>query len=545
MDDAQILQPGKDSAVTIKFVSPVDGRPSAHAVMACDSLFAKRRRHGWKVTEAKNDHRVRELTHRHVEGAVIAVGCETGLAILLEVAKALGSDPLKDLVKSLWKKWNGDIDGMPSLIVFEGVGKDSPKGRVRVQVVVPALVTDEEIVVWVERFHNRFQSILKPMEWVAPPPGTTPSYHDLVWAAAAGQVQELVCERVKFEQREAVITDAYWPHHKKIGVAVMVRRWSWRHPVRFREKLRLERITGDVDAGDWLDAFQQIDELAVRAHHALRGMSQRTAVYRLFSVASQIYRRFDVDDQEEPLDTGRQEDGNEPARAHHALSGISQRTAVHRLLLPASRIYRRSENKRHELKIHKQQYKLLSDISKFIDQAAKREAKIVYVGGMGFGIIALALLLGLTSIVWSVSDGKTGGVNRGILLGCAITGAFGAIVSVLTQIRRIQVNAEVGRGYVRLLGGARPFIGAIFGAVLYIALDSGLVAAARLSTVVANRFLFFLTFAFIAGFSERFARDTLTSVGARAPQAANAPTPEDADAERKSSSASRSPENRF
>jgi hypothetical protein len=516
----------------IKFVSSVDGQPSADATMEYDNLSANLR-HGWKMPEAKNDRRVRELmhrhlfaklrdgwkvtevnndcsvrklTHRHVEGAVIDVRCETGRAILLEVAKALESDPLKDLVRSLWKEWNGDIGRLPSWIVFESVRKDSPNGRVRVRLEVPAPVADDEIVVWVGRFHNRFNSILKPMdlkpmEWVAPPRKATPSYHDLVWAAAAGQVQELVCERFKFERREAVITDAYWPHHQKIGVAVTVRRWSWRHPLRFREQVRLERITGDVNAGDWLDAFQQIDELAVRAHHALRGMSQRTAVYMLFSVASQIYRRFDVDDQEQPLNTGR-----------------------------------------HELKIQKQQYKLLSDISHFIDQAAKREAKVVYVGGMGLGIIALALLVvGLTSIVWSISDGKTGGVNLSVLLGCAIAGAFGAIVSVLTQIRRIRVNAEVGRGYVRLLGGMRPFIGAIFGAVLYIALGSGLVAAAKLSTDVANRFLFFLTFAFIAGFSERFARDTLTSIGAGPPQAVNASTTEDADAERKSSSASRSP----
>jgi hypothetical protein len=532
VDAAQILRLEKHPTVTIKFVSAVDGQPSADATMEYDNLFANlqdswkmpeaknnrrvrglmhrhlfaKLRDGWKVTEVNNDCRVRKLTHRHVEGAVIDVRCETGRAILLEVAKALESDPLKDLVKSLWKEWNGDIGRLPSWIVFEGFGKDSPNGRVRVRLEVPAPVADDEIMVWVGRFHNRFNSILKPMDlkpmvWVAPPRKATPSYHDLVWAAAAGQVRELVCERFKFEQREAVITDAYWPHHKKIGAAVMVRRWSWRHPLRFREQVRLERITGDVDVGDWLGAFQQIDELAVRAHHALRGMSQRSAVYRLFSVASQIYRRFDVDDQEK----------------------------------------RRSEYQRHELKIQKQQCKLLSDISNFIDQAAKREAKVVYVGGMGFGIIALALLLGLTSIVWSISDGKTSGVNRSILLGCAIVGAFGAIVSVLTQIRHIEVNAEVGRGYVRLLGGMRPFIGAIFGAVLYIALGSGLVAAAKLPIDVTKHFLFFLTFAFIAGFSERFARDTLTSIGAGPSQAANAPTPEDADAERKSSSASRSP----
>jgi hypothetical protein len=161
VDAAQILRLKEDPTVTIKFVSSVDGQPSADATMEYDNLFANlghgwkmpearndRRvrelthrhlfanpRHGWKVTRTNNDCRVRELTNRHVEGAVIAVRCETGLeTILLEVAKALESDPLKDLVKSRWKEWNGDIGRVPSSIVFEGVGKDSPNGRARVAI---------------------------------------------------------------------------------------------------------------------------------------------------------------------------------------------------------------------------------------------------------------------------------------------------------------------------------------------------------------------------------------------------------------------------
>jgi hypothetical protein len=516
VDAAQIVQLENDPTVTIKFAWRVDGQPPAHAAREGDNLFADLQC-GWEAKEIvpesaatgiNDDRRVWELTHCDVAGAIIAVELETSLAILFEVARALEADALKDLVRALWQKWNGDIGKPPSSIVFEGVGKDSPNGRVRAKVhmVVPPPVTDDEIAVWVGRFHDRFHSILRPMEWVAPPKGTLPNYHDLVWAAAAGQVRELVYERADFERRVAKITDAYWPHHKKIGAAVMVPRWSWRHPLRFREQVRLERITGDVNAGDWLDVFQQIDALAARAHHALRGMSQRTAVYQLFSVASQVYRRFDVDDQEHPLNAGCQEDGNE--------------------------IDKNTENKI-------QQCELLSEISKFIKQAAKREAKVVYVGGMGLGIFVLALLVGLTSIAWSISGGNTGEVDRSLLFGCAIAGAFGAIVSVLTQIRRIRVNAEVGRGYVRLLGGMRPFIGAIFGAVLYVALDSGLVAAAKLSTDV-KRFSFFLTFAFIAGFSERFARDTLTSIAGGKPQAANASAPKHGDTEQKPSSASRS-----
>jgi hypothetical protein len=104
-------------------------------------------------------------------------------------------------------------------------------------------------------------------------------------------------------------------------------------------------------------------------------------------------------------------------------------------------------SQRHELnKIRKQQRELLSDISNFIDQAAAREAKIVYVGGMGFGIIALGILVGLTSIAWPISDGMTDGISRNLLFGCAIAGALGAIA------RLFQDRSKASAGRSRAAG---------------------------------------------------------------------------------------------
>jgi hypothetical protein len=79
------------------------------------------------------------------------------------------------------------------------------------------------------------------------------------------------------------------------------------------------------------------------------------------------------------------------------------------------------------------------------------------------------------------------------------------------------------------LGGLRPLIGGAFGIAITFAFDGGLLhlpVAASAST--HDRRLALLVLAFLAGFSERWAQDTLTSVmpGARAkpPPASSAPT---------------------
>jgi hypothetical protein len=90
-------------------------------------------------------------------------------------------------------------------------------------------------------------------------------------------------------------------------------------------------------------------------------------------------------------------------------------------------------------------------------------------------------------------------------------GGVGAVVSVLTRMANRDANFhldhEVGQKEARRLGAFRPFIGATFGAVIYLAIASGLVVIG--GTKVDKTLPFYAVVAFLAGFSERWAKVVL------------------------------------
>ena len=96
-----------------------------------------------------------------------------------------------------------------------------------------------------------------------------------------------------------------------------------------------------------------------------------------------------------------------------------------------------------------------------------------------------------------------------------IAGAIGAVVSVVQRINSgsFELDYDVGGPYIFFLGGLRPLIGGAFAVAISFAFDGGLLhlpVAASEST--NDRRLALLVISFLAGFSERFAQDTLTSV---------------------------------
>jgi hypothetical protein len=93
-----------------------------------------------------------------------------------------------------------------------------------------------------------------------------------------------------------------------------------------------------------------------------------------------------------------------------------------------------------------------------------------------------------------------------------VAGAIGAIVSVMSRMSsgNLDIDFETRRGFLALLGGFRPLIGAIFGVALYFGMASGILPIEPPSEETQT--FFFLTFlAFLAGFSERWAQDMLVS----------------------------------
>jgi len=170
------------------------------------------------------------------------------------------------------------------------------------------------------------------------------------------------------------------------------------------------------------------------------------------------------------------------------------------------------------------------------EQAALREAQIVYLGGMLMGVLALCAIAVPVGLLLAGTDVP---VDRTIFFGCVIAGAIGALISVVTRMSadKFHVRHEVGRGYVQRVAAFRPFIGSVFGLLVYFALAGGVIKQINVPDPEAERFAFFLVFAFAAGFSERMVKEVLRSAGGEqaqeqkpAAQSATSPAPRSADA---------------
>ena len=152
----------------------------------------------------------------------------------------------------------------------------------------------------------------------------------------------------------------------------------------------------------------------------------------------------------------------------------------------------------------------LDRIAEHYEQAASREAQIVYLGGMLGGVLALCAITVPVGILLAASDVP---VNLTTFFGCLIAGALGALVSVVTRMSadKFHVRHEVGRSYVQRVAAFRPFIGGVFGLLVYFALQGGLIRQLDVPEDSRDRFAFFLVLAFAAGFSERLVKEVLRS----------------------------------
>ncbi len=233
--------------------------------------------------------------------------------------------------------------------------------------------------------------------------------------------------------------------------------------------------------------LHRIDAKHLSAQFMLRGLSRHVLIRRLFAL-----RRDMLAD----LDKAREGLGYSADRAASALSGhsLSAREKAVGARLTQS------------LSGYEQEF---SSISRTYGQAAKREARIIYLSGMLVGLVLLALFsLVLGLLLWAANLP----IDLDTFLTCLAAGAIGAFVSVLQRMSagKFTVNHEVGREYVQRLAYFRPFIGSIFGLAVFFALEGGLanVTPPQDST---QRYAFFAFTAFLAGFSERFAKEMLGS----------------------------------
>ena len=201
---------------------------------------------------------------------------------------------------------------------------------------------------------------------------------------------------------------------------------------------------------------------------------------------------------------------------------------------------RQERNKRMDSAIRSARDEL-SRLDKFVVEAAKRASLRDYLLGIPVGMVACGLLI-------YYADGWThslAGKNLDALADqarvCFACGAVGGVVSVMARITRremLNIDSAQGHGVTALAGAIRPIIGAIFGLALFVFVTGGLVPL-DIPTDQWKANLFFASVAFIAGFSERWAQDTIVHSAPSVtfkrvptdPAAAKSVAPDDTDAD--------------
>jgi hypothetical protein len=264
--------------------------------------------------------------------------------------------------------------------------------------------------------------------------------------------------RAAFERRHGEIVSAFWCSHVESAVALT-------------EKKRLRGLRspawGFHRESDWATQnapdiaadLHRCDELAVRANTVLTGVRQRICMQLVVASAAHLLSLAD-------------------ARASNA----DEATTAAAL---------------------NQEWTAIKKAEAYYKEASNGQAQMVYFAGMA----TLTLILSIFATIWLTISWATP-------VAALIAGAVGAVVSVIQRITNghFTLETDVG-GYPFFLGGLRPLIGGAFAMAISFAFTGGLLhlpVAANEST--DNRRLALLVLGFIAGFSERWAQDTLTSV---------------------------------
>jgi hypothetical protein len=284
---------------------------------------------------------------------------------------------------------------------------------------------------------------------------------------AAGAAYDSVL--TAFEARHGQIIRAYWCSEIESAVALTERRrWGGVRSPKFgfhRESDWATKTAPEVAA-----ELHRCDELAVRADAVLTGVRQRICLELVVSCAAHLLSLVDTC-------AGVGDDAETAAAVEHE----------------------RAEMKK---------------VKNYYCEAANGQAQLIYFGGIATVMVILAAICTLwLTISWATA------------IAALMAGAIGAVVSVIQRINSgsFELDYDVGGPYIFFLGGLRPLIGGAFAVAISFAFDGGLLHAPVAATESTDhRRLALLVISFLAGFSERFAQDTLTSV---LPEAKSAPAP--------------------
>jgi hypothetical protein len=262
-----------------------------------------------------------------------------------------------------------------------------------------------------------------------------------------------------FEHRHGEIASAYWCSNVESGVALTHQKRSlpWATP---GCTFHRESDWATQNSPDIACELHRCDELAVRAKTVLTGVRQRICMQLVMASAAHLLGLVD-------------------ARAAHANDAETSAAL-------------------------QQERAALAKAEAYYREAANGQAQMIYFSGMA----AVAGAISIVAAVWLTIDWASP-------VGALIAGAVGAVVSVIQRINngKFTLDFDVGRPYAFFLGGLRPLIGGAFAMAIAFAFSGGLLHLPVAANEPTNdRRLALLVFSFFAGFSERWAQDTLTAV---------------------------------
>ncbi len=314
---------------------------------------------------------------------------------------------------------------------------------------------------------------------------------------AASDKIEFERKKAEFERRNGRVVDAYFATTAKAGVAVVELRkfspWYSRYEI---------RMFSD-DSADYLEFSQLLRDVRTiegQSSPLLRKRSQHDLVLRLFNLISDLLNS---------LDSAKRDMVDGPLSAAEANRKLNHEVAARA----------RGE---------------LDQIKEFAREAARASSLSWYLLGLPLGLLVGGVLIFLLREFPNVLvQDDQGDVGQQIAI-CLAAGAIGAVISVMTRITRaqkVEVDINQGRPLTMAAGGFRTIIGSIFGAVLYV-LVLGDLLPLKVPGGQNQEVLFFAGLAFIAGFSERWAQDTVVhSVPQLGRTPPSAPPPEHSDDE--------------
>jgi hypothetical protein len=151
----------------------------------------------------------------------------------------------------------------------------------------------------------------------------------------------------------------------------------------------------------------------------------------------------------------------------------------------------------------------LDRLATFVQSSARRTALGLYLAGLPIG----ALLGGVLVLLAGESLTIDNYIPNNLLPICLASGAIGAVISVMARVSRgeaLDVDSDKGNVVTLLAGSFRAIIGAVLGAVLCVLIRGGILPL-DVPDPEETSCLFFAGLAFLAGFTERWAQDTIVS----------------------------------